>query len=467
MPARPVTDVLRHLRAGPPERTAGPASDRELLDGFVAGREEAAFERLVTRHGPMVLAVCRRVLGDAHAAEDAFQATFLVLARKAGRIRRGELLANWLYGVARRTAARARVEAARRRARESAAPLPKPPPDPLDRVSARDLLNLLDEEISRLPARYRGPLIACHLEGKPRDEAAREFGWSLATLARRLERGRKLLGARLTRRGIGLALVAPLAVMSRTGALGGVPAPLVSSTVRAAGVVAAGGDAASVVPAGAAALTEGVLKAMSRTKLKAVVIAIAVAAAIGVGLGLIPPPERTLAAPAPKAEKQAHPLAGTWAVVRIDSRWPDRKEDPRTFAGNGDTWTFVFEKGACKMIEHTSGDDGKVRKVAEGAVTLDDASAPPRLTLHSTRDHLKGRIIYEVKGDTLRLCFYCLAEEGGKEVVAWPKGFDLDQEDVKKFPRLDVFKRVDLGAAPVEPPVGNRAPGPPAGVGKP
>ncbi|HVK14080.1 MAG TPA: sigma-70 family RNA polymerase sigma factor, partial [Gemmataceae bacterium] len=211
MPTQRLTDVLRQLRANTGPEGADPASDRELLDGFASGRDQAAFERLVARHGPMVLDVCRRGLANEADAEDAFQATFLVLARKAGRIGWGELVANWLYGVARRTAARARVEAAKRRARESAAPSPQASPDPLDRVTARELLDLLDEEISRVPVRYRGPLVACHLEGKTRDEAAEEFGWSLATLARRLERGRKLLGARLARRGLALAVVGPLA----------------------------------------------------------------------------------------------------------------------------------------------------------------------------------------------------------------------------------------------------------------
>src|SRR5262249_28354539 len=162
----------------------------------VSCREEAAFEALVERHGPMVLRACQRVLHDRHAAEDAFQATFLVLARKAASIGKRELLANWLYGVAYRTATRARCEAARRKDREGNAEVWSPA-DPLTEVSGRELCALLDEELQKLPARYRTPFLLCFVEGQTRDQVAAQFGCSVRTLHRRLERGRLLLQTRL------------------------------------------------------------------------------------------------------------------------------------------------------------------------------------------------------------------------------------------------------------------------------
>src|SRR5262249_44169702 len=151
--------------------------DDELLGRFVGRRDEAAFAELVRRHGPMVLGVCRRVLAEAAAAEDAFQATFLVLVRPAASVR-GGTLGHWPYGVACRPAARAQVEALKRKAREGVTPA-REPPDPLAEITARELLAALDEELARLPRRYRAPVVLCYLQERTRDEAARELGCSL------------------------------------------------------------------------------------------------------------------------------------------------------------------------------------------------------------------------------------------------------------------------------------------------
>jgi RNA polymerase sigma factor (sigma-70 family) len=216
-------------------------TDHELLSRFVGRQDAAAFEALLARHGPMVLAVCRRTLADPTAAEDAFQATFLVFLRKAATVRRGELLSNWLYGVACRTAARARADAARRRGREGEAPS-RPPLDPLGEITARELIAAVDEELLRLPARLRTPLVACYLDGKTRDEAAAALGWSVATLGRRLARGRDLLRSRLARRGVALsAAFLPAALAPAV-----VPSPLAVPVLTAAGFVTGG----QAVPAG-------------------------------------------------------------------------------------------------------------------------------------------------------------------------------------------------------------------------
>jgi RNA polymerase sigma factor (sigma-70 family) len=167
-----------------------------LLERFTRQQDGAAFAALVRRHGPMVLRVCRRGCANAHDAEDAFQATFWVLVCKAGSIRRPELLANWLCGVAYRTAKKARASALQRRRHERlAACLPRREPS-VD-AAWQDLRALLDEELHRLPDKYRLPLILCYLEGKTNKEAARHLGWPPGSMSARLARGRQLLRERL------------------------------------------------------------------------------------------------------------------------------------------------------------------------------------------------------------------------------------------------------------------------------
>jgi RNA polymerase sigma factor (sigma-70 family) len=211
----------------------------------------------------MVLGVCRRILRNEQDAEDAFQATFLVLVRKAASLRSPHTLANWLHGVARRTALEARSSAARRRAKEAAVP-PRMavPDDPWD-----DLRPVLDQELGRLAEKYRIAVVLCDLEGKTRKEVARQLGWAEGTVASRLARGRGILARRLARRGFAGALVA--AALADGAAPAGVPSALVVSTVTAASFSAARAAAAHGVLSGtAAALTEGVLKSMLLTKLK-------------------------------------------------------------------------------------------------------------------------------------------------------------------------------------------------------
>src|SRR5262245_38542396 len=237
MSGQPISNLLRHVRrlVEPP---ADHLPDRQLLERFTARHEEAAFAALVQRHGPIVLHVCRRVLHDPADAEDAFQATFLVLVRKAAAIRKLESLGCWLYGVAHRLARKARVEAARRRTREQSATR-RPPADLLAEVTGRELCAALDDELQRLPERYRAPLVLCYLEGQTRDEAARQLGWSLGTFKRRLEGGRNLLRARLARRGVTLpaALLPALALPGPAAAA--VPALLAEATLQAATAFAA------------------------------------------------------------------------------------------------------------------------------------------------------------------------------------------------------------------------------------
>jgi RNA polymerase sigma factor (sigma-70 family) len=215
--------------------STGAATDSQLLERFVAQRDEEAFARLVHRHGPMVLGVCRHILRREQDAEDAFQATFLVLARRAGAIRSAEALPNWLYGIATRLATRMKTAVRRRQTREVALVDP-PPAEPEPDAELDDLGVVLHEEIGRLPDKYRIPFVLCYLDGKTNEEAAHQLGCPTGTVFSRLARAREWLRARLKRRGVvvssGALAAALLSLSQKTSAA--VPPPLVNTTVRAA-----------------------------------------------------------------------------------------------------------------------------------------------------------------------------------------------------------------------------------------
>jgi len=271
----------------------GHLSDQELLGRFVAQRDaaaEAAFAALVERYGPMVLGVCRRVLGDRHEAEDAFQATFLVLARKASSIARPEQLANWLFGVASRTALDARARAARRHARERrvhAMSRSQTTPSGDDQPVLDELRAILDEELARLPEYYRGALVLCELDGLTRRAAAGRLGIPEGTLSSRLARAKDLLRRRLGRRGLGLAALALDQAFAHQAEARTFVVPLFlgDRTIRAATRVAAGsalGDAAST---SIATLAQGVLNTMLLAQVKHIILGLAAVAVLATGVG--------------------------------------------------------------------------------------------------------------------------------------------------------------------------------------
>jgi RNA polymerase sigma factor (sigma-70 family) len=250
------------LRQVSPGRTVEQLTDGQLLDRFVRRRDESAFAVLVKRHGPMVLGVCRRLLQNAHDADDAFQATFLVLVRKAGLIAQPELLANWLYGVAYRVAIKARVRAARRSEHERRAAA-MPVEDPVVEVAGRELRSVLDAEMNHLPEKYRAPLVLCYLEGKTNEEAARQLGWPTGSISGRLARARELLRKRLVRRGLALSAGGFAVLLSQNSASAAVPESLLDCTVRGAVLFTQPAPvAASAVSPSVSALTEDVLKAL-------------------------------------------------------------------------------------------------------------------------------------------------------------------------------------------------------------
>jgi RNA polymerase sigma factor (sigma-70 family) len=237
-------------------------TDTELLKRFLANRDENAFEVLVRRHGPMVLALCRRILREPQDADDAFQATFLVFVRKATSIAKPELLGNWLYGVASRTARAARAAADKRRVKEAEA---VPREQSAQENPWQELYPYLDRELSRLPAKYRVPLVLCHLEEKSRKEAARALGLPEGTLSSRLARGRAMLAQRLTRWCPSVAGEVFLAGLGKPA----MAAPLVQATTKAGMSVLAGRPIdAGLVSVQVASLSRGVLRSMFLTKLK-------------------------------------------------------------------------------------------------------------------------------------------------------------------------------------------------------
>ena len=238
--------------------TASQGSGR-LLERFVADRDESAFEALVHQHGPMVLGTCRRMLVDPHDVDDAFQATFLVLARRAGSIRDAERLGPWLHGVARRVATRSRALSARRNSRERPG-AEEPSAEPPDSFEDLELRSALDDELARLPEKYRDPLILCYLEGLTHDEAALRLRWPVGTVRSRLAGGRDRLRDRLTRRGLAPSIALPAAWPGAS-----IPDPLLTATVKVA-------TSAGLVPAHLAALAKGALIAMMGTKLKLVAV---------------------------------------------------------------------------------------------------------------------------------------------------------------------------------------------------
>jgi RNA polymerase sigma factor (sigma-70 family) len=263
--------VLKEVRTIFGAGTVAGLTDAQLLERFAARRDESAelaFEALVVRHGPMVLAVCRDQLRNPHDADDAFQATFLVLVRKAGTVWAKGSLAGWLSSVAYRVAGRARTNVSRRRDRERSAV-----EDVATARSDVEPRTELHEELERLPEKYRVPIVLCYLEGRTHDEAAQELDWPVGTVRSRLARARDLLRTRLARRGLAGATLA-LALSGDLAASGAVPSDLLERTVQAAMSISGHGKiTAGLVSASVIALTEGVLRTMLLSKIKIAVIA--------------------------------------------------------------------------------------------------------------------------------------------------------------------------------------------------
>jgi RNA polymerase sigma factor (sigma-70 family) len=378
MATRQLSSVIRHLRRTAFLHDAREMTDGQLLECFLARRDEAAFEALVRRHGPMVLGVCRRVLRNTHDVEDAFQATFLVLVRKAASLRQRELVGNWLYGTAYRAALETRTTNAARQARERQM-WEMPERETLAETDIwQELRPLLDQELNRLPEKYRVPVVLCDLEGRKRKDVARQLGIPEGTLSSRLATARRMLAKRLARHGVMVSGGALALALSQNAATAGVPSSLMVSTVQAARWVAAGSaTTAGVISAKVAAVTEGVMKAMFVIQLqRALVLVLAVGILFSGGMVTY----RTLAAGQTGAKKQGTPQTADSAetvgeVRRFEGHtdgvhWVALSPDGRLALsgaaqpGEDDPVVRLWDVKTGKELKHFEGHTGKVEAVA-------------------------------------------------------------------------------------------------------
>jgi RNA polymerase sigma factor (sigma-70 family) len=396
MSTRPTHALVRHLRHLAAVWPTGQTPDAELVARFAATRDDAAFEALVRRHGPMVLAACRRVLPGREDAEDVFQATFLLLARKAGSLRHAEAVGSWLYGVARRLALHARARNARQRRHEHLAS-PRATREPLTELTLREAQAIFDDELSRLAERYRLPLVLCCLEGLTRDEAARRLGWRVATVKNRLERARELFRSRLRRRGLAVPAALGAVLLAEAHTAAAMPVGLAHRTVEAA--LAAGG--AGLSPAVGALVQEG-LRAVGTTKVK-VMLTLCLVGIVTAGVLVYRGPGDKPAAHSPDGT----PAAGERTESNGEKRRPtDRFGDPLPAGALARLGTVRFRHGNFLTGFALSPDNKRIVSVGGNPITR-------------VWDFSTGREVLHREG-----------EEGGAQAVAFaPDGRTVATKD--------------------------------------
>ena len=426
-------------------------ADGELIRAFVERKSPVAFGELTRRHGSMVLGVCLRVLRHRQDAEDASQATFLVLARKAGSVSPPNAVGNWLHGVALQTAIRARAITMKRRTREAV--VPSVPETATREAGWNDVAEVLDEELGRLPNHYRTVLLLCDVEGRTRADAARHLGCPEGSVSSRLSRAREMLARRLTKRGVTLPAGAVALLVSQNATTAGVPGALVTSTVKAVGSLAAGSLRASGISSAVTTLTDGVLKTMLLKKIMAtamVVLALSVVVIIGGSLavgraeGNAPPPvgpegagtepifRATAPVPKVKPKEDKEMFQGAWSIVEASAGGKHQaieisKEQVWVFTGDG------------LVIYHA--DKSRV----EMSYQIDPMQKPKAIDLSPVDEREKGYVfkgIYELDGDRLKVYYSRNVAPDAKR----PKRFDPVFEDrgmrsfvLKRAPEKDAL----------------------------
>jgi RNA polymerase sigma factor (sigma-70 family) len=390
--------VVQHIHRFAGTATPQDRTDGQLLEQFLAAGEESAFAALVRRHGPMVLGVCRRVLRDRHAAEDAFQATFLVLLRRARFLDRRGSVAGWLYTVAYHVALRARADAARRQRQQRGLPRP-PEAGPSAGAGWADLQPILDEELQRLPETYRAAVLLCYVEGKSNAEAARLLGWPVGTVKGRLARARSLLHDRLIRRGVTLS-AGLLGAALAGNAAAALSATLLHATLRNALPGAATGSAAAV------ALAEGALRTMYPAKLKTIAALLLVGlVAFGVGASTHPA----------QAQRQVEgQLQGAPAAGKAMPKRPALKFPPGGFKGKR-----LNKDDELALAGRVLGPDGQGHAGADVAVVAwrpKRAGETPRVLARARTDG-EGKFALKARRPT--------AEEYAAVAVVSAPGFGL------------------------------------------
>jgi RNA polymerase sigma factor (sigma-70 family) len=411
-----LTDVVRQLgRLGDLQGDLA-LPDAQLLDRFVCAQDETAFTALVARHGPMVLGLCRRLLRDGPDVEDAFQAVFLVLVRKAAAVGRRELLGNWLYGVAFRVASDLRAQAARRARRRSRLdPGELAAPDGPD---APELPALLDAEVARLPDKYRRPVVLCYLQGQTNEEAARQLSWPVGTVKGRLSRARDLLRSRLARRGLALSAAALAEALTAT-ASAAVPSPLLASVL-----LTAAGASSAAVSARAAALSQGVFRTMLLSRLK--IAGLVFVGLLGAGAALLafrgptPAPDDPKKQPAPRdkpdrARGDRERLQGVWdaTAVEVDGKEPKDPDNP----DKKTSWEFQGER--VFMTEDQTESKAQFKLDPTKTPRALDVVLPPRAVGDK---ELTIPCVYQLDGDVLKVCMP--RGEGGRPSALASKAGD-------------------------------------------
>jgi RNA polymerase sigma factor (sigma-70 family) len=386
----------------------GQKTDAQLLERFIVKRDEIAFEVLVCRHAPMVLRTLTRVLHGRHDAEDAFQATFLVLARMADSVKNRESVGPWLHGVATRIAIKSRANAARHQEglRRYADGRTASDSSDIDRVD-RELRETVHDELNRLPAHYREPLALCYIDGLKCEEIAERLRRPVGTVTVQLARAREKLRERLARRGV-LAPVALTALAVGSDSFGAVLKSLIATTVKAAIPFAAGrGAAVGTVSTEAASLAEGVLRTMYLTK--ATLASALVLGTLATGAGVTAWGSFTAPAPAPvpRIEAKSAPIAPAAAVVddlgKLKGTWPAASIEGAVGKSEGkgseaDNFKLRVDGEKFKF----EGIFGMGRDPAEGTLKLDESKTPKTFEMTTSVGKMLG--IYELDGETLKIC---------------------------------------------------------------
>ncbi len=428
MATGPLGGVLHHLRRAALLQEGGGLADGQLLECFLTRRDESAFEALLQRHGPMVWGVCRRVLRHTHDAEDAFQATFLVFARKAASIRQRESVGNWLYGTAHRAALE--VKAARHRSRERQVSAMSEPEAVVEADDWHDVLPLLDAELSRLPDKYREAIVLCDLQGKTRKEAARQLGVPEGTLSGRLTTARRKLAKRLCRYGLTVSGGVFATVVSRDAASACVSKSLLVSTTLA---VTRGGAGVS---ASVAAVAEGALQTMlfSKWKIVSALLLAATLTAIGVGpladsaaVGRQAAQEKVKE---PPSEKKPSPAIPKWNVRATleehkDTVWavafsPDGKV---LATASRDGTVRLFELATGKTLATLEGHEGDVHTAAFAPEGKTLVTAGEDKTVRLWDLATKGELQRMIHNDPVRGAAFT---PDGKTLIAWGGIHDPD-----------------------------------------
>ena len=407
-----LSTFLHDLKRGMVAETLSDASDPQLIEQFLADCDEAAFEALIRRHGPMIMSVCSRIVNNHADAEDAFQATFLVLAKNLRTVRKQASFASWLHGVARRVALKARAQTNTRRHYEQRVSMRENSGD--EEVTCREMRSVFDEELTRLPDKWRQPLVLCYLEGRTQEEAAKQLGWSKNTLRRRLEEARARLGVRLRARDAAWPAAFAAVLVSDAVSSASLRPKLIGATVEAvASISTKVAPATGVVSANVAALSEGVFHTMTLTKLTAFgVVVLAMAGAGVLAGGLVqsrPGPARNLAtagadAPRPEPEQTAAlqkvqpdllEMRGTWSVGTTETSVQNGELLPPKAVNV----KFVISGDKLVML----GQDGFIDQ--EWTLKLDPTQKPRAVDV--TNSALGGTFpgIYDLAGETLKITF--------------------------------------------------------------